>query len=199
MKGLYMFKIKVLIVVILIAMVMTNGCASKNRAMQHGNKTKGNLQAELEVLTTEPASPAVLEKGQKVNVEIYYEIGADANVVIWARPYYKGKLAGSYSAHHLIPCSGAKERSGQVMGWITFGSAAEADEIHVTMRDAGSKEILKTCSYKVNLKWKGDIQKASETPKPCRAKQTASDKQKPCCGNQTVKKTESKNCGNAVR
>ncbi|MCX5635220.1 MAG: hypothetical protein NTW55_05215, partial [Planctomycetota bacterium] len=108
-------------------------------------------------LSTKPASPAVLKAGQKVTVEIGYEIASAENVMIWARPYFKGALAKGYSAHHLIPRARADAQSGAAEGYFFYESPAEVDEVRVMMRDVKSQKMLKDASYKAAFRWEGNI------------------------------------------
>lgn len=110
----------------------------------------------LEVISTAPASPAVLEAGEKFEVKVFYQLGTVDAAEIWVRPYFFGQTARGYGAHHLVHVSRAQEDSGMVEGWFLFEGSAQVDEIRVMMRESQSQTVIKTISQKVDLKWRGD-------------------------------------------
>jgi len=155
------FMKRLLIVQAVFMLVSVCGCANKNSNIKSNIGSAGGEKPGdfLDVLSTQPASPAVLDAGQKVTVEIGYEIGSAENVMIWARPYFKGALAKGYSAHHLIPRARADAQSGVAEGYFFYESPAEVDEIRVMMRDVKSQKMLKEASYKAAFRWEGNIAK----------------------------------------
>ncbi len=157
---------RLLIVEAVFMMISVCGCANKNSNISsHIGNAGGEKPGDfLEVLSTRPASPAVLDAGQKVTVEIGYEIGSAENVLIWARPYFKGTLAKGYSAHHLIPRARADAQSGAAEGYFFYENPAEVDEIRIMMQDVKSQKMLKEESYKVAFRWEGKIVKDPNTP-----------------------------------
>jgi len=159
MRGKFMRRL--LIVYAVFMLISVCGCANKNSNINSHIGSAGSEKSGdyLEVLSTKPASPAVLKAGQKVTVEIGYEIGSAENVLIWARPYFKGILARGYSAHHLIPRARADAQSGVAEGYFFYENPAEVDEIRVMMRDVKSQKMLKDASYKVAFRWEGKIVK----------------------------------------
>ena len=149
------------VAVFLFMLVSVCGCANKNSSISGNMGSVGGEKSGdfLEVLSTQPGSPAVLDAGQKVTVEIWYEIGTAENVMIWARPYFKGALARGYSAHHLIPRARADAQGGVAEGYFFYKSPAKVDEIRVMMQDVKSQKMLKEGSYKAAFRWEGNIAK----------------------------------------
>ena len=156
-----MFMRRLWVAVFLFILISVCGCANKNSNISsHTGSAGGEKSGDfLEVLSTQPESPAVLKAGQKVTVEIGYEIGSAEKVVIWARPYFKGALARGYSAHHLIPRARADAQGGVAEGYFFYKSPAKVDEIRVMMQDVKSQKMLKEGSYKVAFRWEGNIAK----------------------------------------
>ena len=155
------FMRRLLIVQAVFMLISVCGCANKNSNISSNTRSAGGEKQGdfLEVLSTRPASPAVLKAGQKVTVEIGYEIGSAEKVMIWARPYFKGALAKGYSAHQLIPRARADAQSGAAEGYFFYESPAEVDEIRVMMQDVNSQKMLKEISYKAAFRWEGNIAK----------------------------------------
>ena len=173
-----MFMRRLLIVQAVFMLISVCGCANKNSNISSNIGSAGGEKPGdfLDVLSTQPASPAVLDAGQKVTVEIGYEIGSAEKVVIWARPYFKGALARGYSAHHLIPRARADAQGGVAEGYFFYESPAKVDEIRVMMQDVKSQKMLKEASYKVAFRWEGKI-----------AKDPNALSQQAKCGNSTMR------------
>lgn len=123
------------------------------------SESKKNVQISqnsndvLEVVTTEPNSPAVLKVGEKMNVTIFYELKSLEKAAIWSRPYFNGNLARNYSAHHLTFVSNEPNDTGFVAGWFYFDKPAQIDEVRVFMRDLATNNTVKTISHKVSAQW----------------------------------------------
>lgn len=123
------------------------------------SESKKNVQISqnsndvLEVVTTEPNSPAVLKVGEKMNVTIFYELKSLEKAAIWTRPYLNGNLARNYSAHHLTFVSNEPNDTGFVTGWFYFDKPAQIDEVRVFMRDLATNNTVKTISHKVSAQW----------------------------------------------
>lgn len=117
------------------------------------NNESQTEEIQLEVVSTDPEAPAILGLEQKLYVYIYYYLGPFDHVQVWARPYYKGRLVSGYLAHRIITLSKQEKEDETAIGWFYFKEPAQIDEIRVVMRDAKTKEIIKTTSYKINARW----------------------------------------------
>ena len=53
----------------------------------------------LKVISCEPACPAVLKAGERLNIRFRYKLGPSDAVQIWVRPYTNGHRTPGYRAH----------------------------------------------------------------------------------------------------
>ena len=109
--------------------LLTGGCNSESS--QRISQKQTSRQDILEVVSIEPESPQGLALGQRLQVHIGYQLNTAETAYIWARPYRNGNKVGGYGAHHLIPVSKKKNKTGFVTGWFFFESPAEINEIRV--------------------------------------------------------------------
>jgi len=142
----------------------------------------------LTVIATEPASPAVLNLGEKLVVVIGCESSTPGPVQIWIRPYKKGNLAGGYKSHKQKEVS-TENKKVIITDWISFESPRVIDEIRVFMRNLSSNKIFVASSNMVDVKWEGKTatDKKAESTSNCNRTKTAS-KSSPCkrpCNAQT--------------
>jgi len=107
----------------------------------------------LEFVSTEPANPAVLLVGEKLNVTAFYELKSLKKAAIWTRPYANGEIAPNYGAHGLISVSNEPNDSGFVTGWFYLSKPAEIDEIRIFIKDMEANKTIKTVSHKISAKW----------------------------------------------
>lgn len=137
-----------------IAMILIlSGCAKKEPATdQMGGEVI--LGRSLKVISTEPPSPAVLEVGQKLYINIHYRLGPSASAQIWARPYTDGSSTRGYKAHGSRRYKKAVEESGIIQGWFYFDEPTTVDEIRVKMKDNTANETVYTIAYKVDVRWR---------------------------------------------
>jgi len=152
----------VFVIVITLFLIIIIGCNTENTENVSDNisfqDTRKVLQDdspedELIVASSEPALPATLDLGQKLNFEIVYDLKYVDRAAIWVRPFVNGQRAGGYSAHHLIIVEKNTENPGVVTGWFFFNKPAQIDEIRVYMRDMKTGETVKEISYQINATW----------------------------------------------
>jgi len=110
-------------------------------------------KASLEVVSIEPAPPAVLNLGEKLQVQFRYDLGPSEAVQIWARPYTGGRRTDGYRAHPSDFYQKAAGKSGFAEGWFCFDKPAVVDEVRISMRDAATGENVHTISHKVDVRW----------------------------------------------
>jgi thiol-disulfide isomerase/thioredoxin len=105
----------------------------------------------LEVVSTKPASPALLKPGERLEITIRYALDSAEGALIFARPYTQGKSTPGYRAH---PSPVYERGKGELVGWFFFDRAVEVDEVRVEMKDATSRATLKTLSHPLQAQWK---------------------------------------------
>jgi hypothetical protein len=115
------------------------------------NDASGNDQ--LAVISFEPSMPAKLDLGEKLNIEIYYELDSLKKAAIWVRPFVNGKRALGYSAHHLSIVENNINNPNLVAGWFYFDKPKQINEIRVFMKDLDTNKIVKIISYSISAKW----------------------------------------------
>jgi len=108
----------------------------------------------LEIASIKPAEPAVLRLGEKLNIEVAYDLESLDGASIWARPFVNGNRAPGYSAHHLVFVDKKTDNPGVVECWFYFDKPTKIDEIRVFMQDAKSDKIVREISYKISAEWK---------------------------------------------
>src|SRR4030042_871316 len=130
------------------------GCNTQNVSSRTASLKNTPPEVEfLEAVSTSPALPAELAFGEKLNIEVAYDLGALDKAMIWARPYRNGQTAGSYRAHHLIPVDKKDGNPGIVNCWFYFDGPAAVDEVRVFMQDMETEQIVRQISYKTIAKW----------------------------------------------
>ncbi len=108
----------------------------------------------LEIVATQPPEPAVLTLGEKLNIEVAYDLESLDSVSIWARPFVNGNRASGYSAHHLVSADKEKGNPGIADCWFYFDKPTKIDEVRIFMQDAKTGQIVREISYKINAEWK---------------------------------------------
>ena len=118
----------------------------------------------VEVISTDPPCPAVLESGQKFYVKLRYNAGDAESFRIWVRPK---RPAPGYRAH---PCGSITKKTGEYEGWFYFNDRAiVVNEVVVKIKDNKSKEYMLENTYPLKAEWKAPqkkIVKQKEKPKP---------------------------------
>ncbi len=147
-------------IVIAAVCLLANGCnketaSNKVSFADAGQTIKNSLHSQdiLEVVSFKPGEPAVLALGEKLHIEVFYELHSIEQAAIWARPYANGGKAAGYKAHHLVPVVRKDENSGIADCWFYFDTPAKIDEIRVFMKDIRTGEIVRTISYKISAEW----------------------------------------------
>ncbi|MDD5010570.1 MAG: hypothetical protein PHQ00_00430 [Phycisphaerae bacterium] len=108
----------------------------------------------MEIASIKPSLPAVLALGEKLNIEVAYDLESVDSASIWARPFAGGNRASGYSAHHLVSVNKEKENPGIADCWFSFNRPTKIDEIRVFMQDAKTEQIVREISYKITAEWK---------------------------------------------
>jgi len=104
----------------------------------------------LEVISVEPACPAVLDLGEKLRVKVRYRVVSSDSVRIWVRPYTRGRRTSGYKAHG---SSTYEKGTGVVEGYFFFEEPVMVDEVRVKMVDSKTHKTLNNISYKVDARW----------------------------------------------
>ena len=110
-------------------------------------------KASLEVISTDPPSPAVLDVGEKFYVKFRYRLGSSEAVQIWARPYIRGSRTRGYKAHGSSHYKRAVKESGVAEGWFYFDKPTVVDEVRINMRGVATGKDVHTISHKINARW----------------------------------------------
>lgn len=106
-------------------------------------------QPSMEIISIDPASPAVLEPGQRLYVKFRYNSGNAESIQTWVRPGNRVKGCKSH------PCGPLKDKEGIYEGWFFFDdNAAEVKSIKLVMRETGKKGYICEKSVPVDIKWK---------------------------------------------
>jgi hypothetical protein len=105
----------------------------------------------LRIISTEPASPAVLKLGEKMTVNVQYCITNSDAVLIFVRPFTKGEKTDGYRAH---PSLTYRLGSGIIVGWFYFDTEADVDEVRAEMIDARTHALVTNTSLRMRATWK---------------------------------------------
>lgn len=104
----------------------------------------------LEIISFDPAMPARLNYGARLNVEIRYEMHSVDGVRIFARPYTDGKKTPGYGAH----ASPVYPRGdGTIVGWFKFDKSTHVDEVRVEMVNAANNQVIHRISRGIDATW----------------------------------------------
>lgn len=114
---------------------------------------KGNT--DLEILSTEPESPATLQAGEKVYVTFNYDMGEYEAVQIWIRPRTNGTETKDYKAHKSPVYRKYDGTKDQIQGYFFFDDPAVVDEIIVRMKDKTSGEYVCVAKKDASFEWEG--------------------------------------------
>jgi len=106
----------------------------------------------LEVISVEPACPAVLDLGEKLRVKVRYRVVSSDSVRIWVRPYTRGRRTSGYKAHG---SSTYEKGTGVVEGYFFFDKPTVVDEVRINMRGVAIGKDVHTISYKIDARWIG--------------------------------------------
>ncbi len=110
-------------------------------------------RGSLEVVSTEPVSPAVLNFWERFYVKFRYHLGASDKVQIWVRPYTRGAETPGYRANGFSYYKKAVKESGVAKGWFCFDKPTLVDEVRVYMRDVASGKEVYSVSHKIDARW----------------------------------------------
>jgi hypothetical protein len=140
-------KIATAVMALAVTLLLGTGCAS----MQGGGLGRMPPGDYLGITGTDPALPAVLPHGEKLNVTVRYRIESTDEARIIMRPYYKGRQARGYIAHAAAVRTNG---TGEVETWFRFRGDADVDGIRVSLIDTGQPQVLKSLSEPVDVKWR---------------------------------------------
>ena len=93
----------------------------------------------IELVSTDPSSPATLFIGDRVNFSFNYTTGEAGGVRIFGRPFTKGNLSPDYAAH-ASPIHPAE--AGTDSGFFTINTPGKVDQIRFQMFDADQNNLL---------------------------------------------------------
>ncbi|MCK4293357.1 MAG: hypothetical protein KAY65_09180 [Planctomycetes bacterium] len=108
-------------------------------------------QDSLEIVSTIPPTPAVLELGEKMRVKIRYNLVSAQKAHIWALPYTNGRNNILSKSH---PSYGYDAGNGEMEGWFYFENQTKVDEIRVRMVSTEPKQTIATASLPIDAEWK---------------------------------------------
>lgn len=113
----------------------------------------------LKIVSTKPVLPAELKPGEKLTIQIRYDLGRFDSAHIWARPYTQGRPTAGYHAHPSPLYRKSNAKSGNIEGWFYFKEPVHVDEIRVSMKnETGESKVI---SQKADVKWVEDAKSAS--------------------------------------
>lgn len=92
------------------------------------------LGRSLKVISTAPASPAVLNVGGKFYVKFHYRLGPSDSAQIWVRPYTHGAKTAGYRAHGSDLYHKKDRKAGVAEGWFMFTKPTFVDEVCIYER-----------------------------------------------------------------
>ncbi len=127
-----------------------------------GCRQKGNLvtqkgKCNLEILSTEPKSPSILQAGEKAYVAFRYNMGEYEAVQIWVRPRTNGADSNGCSAHESAVYHKYDGAEDEIKGWFSFDEPAVVDEIIIRMKDKAGGEYVCVLKKDISFEWKGDL------------------------------------------
>lgn len=134
---------------------------------------------DLKIISTEPKSPAILEAGQKLYVNIKYDIGDYDSVQIWARPRTNGSQTKGYRAHGSPVYNKYDGSRDTIQGYFFFDEPAVVDEIIVRMKAGNSDDYVCVAKKEVDFKWLGYSKPAGDKSDKPKSKCTSSKCQAP--------------------
>lgn len=107
-------------------------------------------EPSMEVISTDPASPAVLEPGQRLYIKFRYNTGGAESVRTWVRP---NSTARGCKSH---PCGPIRDKEGVYEGYFYYdNNAAEVTGLKLKMKDDKDKHgYIFEDSVPIDIKWK---------------------------------------------
>ncbi len=108
-------------------------------------------QDSLKIISIEPKSPAILALGEKLTVDVQYNLSSVEQAHIFVRPYTGGNKTRGYRAHS-SPLYNVG--SGIIQGWFFFDKPTKVDEVLVRMVPDDSREPVVVTRLKINAEWK---------------------------------------------
>lgn len=134
---------------LLVLLLFHCGCARQSMLVTQ----KGDCN--LEILSTEPESPAVLKAGEKVYVTFRYDMGDYESVWLFVKPRTNGIVT---RGHHrsLSPLYNKYDGAiDEIKGYFYFNDPAVVDEIIVRMKDKATDEFVCVALKEAHFEWKG--------------------------------------------
>lgn len=106
-------------------------------------------QATVNIVETDPASPAVLHGNDNVYVHVHYR--SDAPLKIWVRPFLGGQPATALTMGSPVYPTG----EGEAFGWFGCYKACRVDSIHLQLATADSGYPYREEAVPVDFSWDG--------------------------------------------
>jgi peroxiredoxin len=125
--------------------------ASQSHVTMTGTRVEDAQGNSIEIVGTEPNSPAVLKSMGQFHVKVRYQIATDRAVRIWAKPSTATK---AYYSNPSKDSSKWDPEADTVDLWVAFKDEARAPELTVVMADAASRKPLLTLLYRCDARWK---------------------------------------------
>jgi hypothetical protein len=180
--------IKSLLILTLLLFLFALGCS------QQGVLVTQKGDCNLKITSTEPKSPAILEAGQKLYVNIKYDMGDYNSVQIWARPRTNGSQTKGYRAHGSPVYHKFDGSCDTIQGYFFFDEPTVVDEIIVRMKDKGSGDYICVAKKEVDFKWLGyskpDDAKADKPKTKCTSSKCQAPSKTPATITTQIKKTK---------
>jgi hypothetical protein len=118
---------------------------------QVSSSQTADTKPALKVSEMSPKTPAELALRQKVVVKVDFNNPGPDSVQIFVRPFTQGSKSNGYTAHasRAYPAG-----EGKVEGFFLFETAAQVDEVRVTMVDLKTNKEISVLKVPVDFKWK---------------------------------------------
>lgn len=107
-------------------------------------------ETRVEVLETDPGTPATLGKWEQLYVRVGYK--TDQPMYVRGTAYFDGKPAPSMTSGSMRNETGG----GEAFFWFAYTTLARVDVISITAHDAKTNKVLAQTAVSVDLTWSGE-------------------------------------------
>ena len=114
-----------------------------------GAAAAANPDVTVNIVETDPVSPAVLHGNEDVYVHIHYS--SDAPIKIWVRPFTDGAASSAMTMGSPVYPAG----EGEAFGWFACPKACRVDSIHLQLATAQSGYPYREEASPVDFTWDG--------------------------------------------
>lgn len=111
--------------------------------------TPAVAEVRIQVLETDPASPATLGSWHRFNVRIGYD--SDQPILVHGQAFWKGRKVTSATSGSLTYAPG----TGEAMYWFAYTEPAQVDRVLLTAYGTRGQAPLAETSLDVDLRWTG--------------------------------------------